>query len=421
MSTLFAILSQEAAPLLLHCETPAAELLRYAREFGASRIITDGSREKDLQAISNSPGCAEVGSGYTLAWADVDTTHADYTDSFPSIGGVPLHPTSGTTGRPKIAVRHADAAIAEARQYAAGMEIDSQDSILCVVPMSHAYGYGTCMTLPILTSATVYTIRRFDPRRTARALAEHSVTTFFATPAMLDLLLVARGKDDPVPERVMSAGAPLSSRTGNRFHEATGRHVFPLYGTTETGGITVAWGQSEPCMESNVGTTLPGVEAEIRPGDQSDELEAGLGRVAIRSPSAMAGYLRPTGIDSSSVVDGWITTGDVGKTDERGCLHLVGRESEFINVFGMKVIPSEVEAVIAGYPDVSDVKVYAGKHRSGSDIVKACIAGPENLDIAALGRFCQEHLVHYKRPETIVRLDAVPRTPLGKIIREQLP
>jgi acyl-CoA synthetase (AMP-forming)/AMP-acid ligase II len=89
----------------------------------------------------------------------------------------------------------------------------------------------------------------------------------------------------------------------------------------------------------------------------------------------MAGYLTPEGIDSSAIHEGWFQNGDLGFIDAAGRVHLVGRESEVVNVFGMKVIPSEVESVIRDFPGVADVKVYAGQHRSGSQIVKAAVAG----------------------------------------------
>jgi long-chain acyl-CoA synthetase len=135
----------------------------------------------------------------------------------------------------------------------------------------------------------------------------------------------------------------------------------------------------------------------------------------------MAGYLTPQGIDASHIVDGWFQTGDLGYLDAAGRIHLVGRESEVINVFGLKVIPSEVEAVIRQIAGVTDVKVYAGQHRSGSQIVKAAIAGPDSLDVAAVREHCARQLVGYKRPEVITRLDSLPRNSAGKIIRDQLP
>ena len=164
------------------------------------------------------------------------------------------------------------------------------------------------------------------------------------------------------------------------------------------------------------------VSVAIRPLDDADELREGVGRVRVKSASMMAGYLTRQGIDSSGIVDGWFETGDLGFLDESGRIHLVGRESEVINVFGLKVIPSEVEGrAPAAAPGVTDVKVYAGQHRSGSQIVKAAVAGAQSLDVATIREYCAKQLVGYKRPEVITRLDALPRTPTGKIIRDQLP
>ena len=91
---------------------------------------------------------------------------------------------------------------------------------------------------------------------------------------------------------------------------------------------------------------MDSVRVQIRPPADADKWQQGLGRVSIQSPSMMAGYLIPQGIDRSRFADGWFETGDLGHVDAAGRIHLVGRESDVLNVFGMKVIPSEVEAVL---------------------------------------------------------------------------
>ena len=112
---------------------------------------------------------------------------------------------------------------------------------------------------------------------------------------------------------------------------------------------------------------------------------------------------------------------DLARIDASGAIHLLGRETDVINVFGMKVVPSEVEEVIGALPEVAEVKVYAGRHRaSGFQFVKAALVG-EALDESKIRAHCQQHLVYYKRPERIAVLEALPRSPAGKIIRDQLP
>ncbi len=235
------------------------------------------------------------------------------------------------------------------------------------------------------------------------------------------LLLAADGPIDGLPRRVLSAGAPLPEPTANAFRERAGAPVQSLYGSTETGGISVDVKPVGPGLPGCVGPAMEGVSVEVRPVEETADWKKGTGRVWVGSDSMMAGYLTREGIDRSSIIDGWFANGDLGFLDDARRIHLVGRESEVINVFGMKVVPSEVETVIRRVPGVADVKVYAGAHRSGSQIVKAAVAGEKTLDTAAIREHCARELVAYKRPEIIARVDALPRTATGKIIRDQLP
>jgi len=104
-----------------------------------------------------------------------------------------------------------------------------------------------------------------------------------------------------------------------------------------------------------------------------------------------------------------------------GNIHLLGREAEVINVEGLKVIPSEVEEVIAAVPGVVEVKVYAGKRKSGGQFIKAAVVVEGRLDVQTIRAACERNLVYYKRPERIITLDRLPRSPAGKIQRDQLP
>jgi acyl-CoA synthetase (AMP-forming)/AMP-acid ligase II len=341
--------------------------------------------------------------------------------AFPPLIATPLHPTSGTTGRSKVAIRTAQQAVAEAMHYIDTMQITSDDRILCVVPMSHAYGFGVGFMVSLLSGATLLTMRQFNPRTIARALSEKRITIFPAVPAMLELIVRAAAPGATMPRLVLAAGAPLAEGTAAAFWQQTGRRVTPLYGTTETGGITVAVGQQGDPPTGCVGRPMEGVEARVVAIPGAGELAAGVGRLHIRSSSMMSGYLTPQRIDRDSLDDGWFETGDLARIDEEGRIHLVGREKEIINVFGMKVVPSEVEEVIGALPGVREVKVYGAIHRSGSEIVKAAVAADADVDMAAIRKHCDAQLAPYKRPQMIHLVEALPRSPLGKILRDKLP
>jgi acyl-CoA synthetase (AMP-forming)/AMP-acid ligase II len=421
-AALAAVLVAGACPILLHFETPPGELNRLAANYQAAFALCESWPEADLRPFSTSTATLDLGPSTRLTFAALRDGKPAGDAPFTSIPSVPLHPTSGTTGLPKMAVRHGAAAVAEARHYQRTMGITAEDTIFCVVPMSHAYGFGTSVTMPLLSGAKVVSSRRFQPHLVARNLKDHAVTTFPAVPAMLHLLLVAaRGPMTDLPPRVLSAGAPLPQQTAEAFFDRAGRAVQSLYGSTETGGIAVDVNAERSTAMGCVGPAMESVSVEVRATTEPGTSASVNGLVCVKSPSMMAGYLTPQGIDASHIVDGWFQTGDLGYLDAAGRICLVGRESEVINVFGLKVIPSEVEAVIRQIAGVTDVKVYAGQHRSGSQIVKAAIAAPVSIDIAAVREHCARQLVGYKRPEVITRLDSLPRNSAGKIIRDQLP
>ncbi len=429
IAALLAILECGGSPLMVHAKTPAGELGRTAERFGTHFLVCDACQPATLEGIADKVQPVEV-DWAALTWASLteaawkSATGADHAtaaqDSGPLLTGVPLHPTSGTTGLPKVALRPGAAAIAEADHYIDTIGIDHNDVILAATPQSHAYAYGMGVMVPLASGASVATMRMFNPATVRRAFAEHGVTMFPAVPAMLDMLLMESATDLGITARgVFSAGAPLFGRTAEEFRKRTGIAVRPLYGTTETGGIAVgdhAHGDITGC----VGPAMRGVEIDVRPAKDGDELD-GLGRLFVRSSSMMAGYLDGTQLDASVLADGWFDTGDLAHVGEDGAIHLRGRQTDLINVYGMKVVPSEVEAVVAAVAGVAEAKVYAGTHPSGSQVVKAAVVPAGELEKASIVRRCEEQLLYYKRPTVITLVDALPKTPSGKVIRELLP
>lgn len=417
---LTSIIEAGGSPLLLHPDTPPAEIGRVAQLWQTRGTLTDGQPDA-LQSVAAKTAALGDDSWNHYAWGDQqDSLSADV--QFPSLPGVPLHPTSGTTGEPKIAVRPAAAAVAEAEHYIDTIGIDSKDTILTVAPMSHAYAYGCCVMNSLVAGCNLISMRRFNPRLVENAFAAYPVTILPAVPAMVDLMVLGRGiRWETPPRRLLTAGAPLGIRTAQEARKKLLVAIRPLYGTTETGGISVAMDADEE-IGACVGPAMKGVESRLRLLPQEEEgIDDGLGILEVRSSSMMSGYLRPEGVDDSLINDGWFSTEDLAWLGEGDAINLRGRQSDMINVFGMKVVPSEVEDVIGAFPGVLDVKVYAGRHRSGSQLVKAAIAAEETFDIAELRAHCENQLVHYKRPEVMTRLDQLPRSPAGKIIKDQLP
>lgn len=421
-ATLAAILHSGGSPLLVHAETPPAELKRTALRYGARYVFCDGRSEAELKPVLKATDVLDSDGWAQALWGTVNDADPAFQRDYESLPAVPLHPTSGTTGVPKVAARPGPCAVAEGVHYVEAIGIDSRDVILAVAPMSHAYAYGHGVMVPLLTGASCVAMRRFNVKRLHQAVEQFKISLLPAVPAMLDMLIFGPANRLRRHVRhVLTAGSPLSERTARNFHRASGLSVRPLYGTTETGVIAVVRQADLGKFGGCVGQLFPEVEVDIRRDEDHHDLPPGTGTVYVRSTSMMAGYLAHENLDSSPLVDGWFKTGDLGLLDADGAVYLKGRETEVINVSGLKVVPSEVEEVIAALPGVAEVKVYPGQHASGVQFVKAAVVVEGGLDVSDLRAHCEENLVYYKRPERIHLLEALPRSPAGKIIRDQLP
>ena len=241
LAGLSAVLTVGGSPLLIHPKSPPPELKRTAHRLGASLVIADDVSSPDWQNECGRVDSMASAGPFELYGARVGGVTRDANVDGPVLTGVPLHPTSGTTGLPKTAVRPARAAEAEARHYIDAIGVTSDDVILTVAPMCHAYAYGMCLMVSLFSGAHLVSLRSFQPRLVLDALSSGRISILPAVPAMLDVLLLEdTGTDWNALRCVLTAGSPLPERTANRFSEKTGLGIRPLYGTTETGGIAVA-------------------------------------------------------------------------------------------------------------------------------------------------------------------------------------
>jgi acyl-coenzyme A synthetase/AMP-(fatty) acid ligase len=408
-----ASLEAGASPILVHSDTPQPELDRMAGQWGAQFLVA-GSETGHGNAAGT--GDALIASEHgALRWLKIRGESAGHDPI--RLTSVPLHPTSGTSAGPKLAVRPGPCAVAEPLHYIETLGIDHSDAILCAIPMSHAYAYGICFLVALLTSADLLFMRCFNPVLVHQALAQMQISVFPAVPIMLDSLL-ATDTAHPIirPRIVLSAGAPLTRKTFEAFRHHYGLSARPLYGTTETGGIAIGLAENE--FDGSVGPAMNGVEVDLRP-PSGDDSSSDARTICVRSSSMMAGYLEKGGISRSALADGWFETGDLARMDAQARIYLQGRLSEVINVFGLKVVPREVEEVIARLPEVVEVKVYA-RRDMGPDIVEAAVVCRGTPDEERIRKHCEQHLVSYKCPTAIRFVDALPRTASGKVAVDRL-
>jgi acyl-CoA synthetase (AMP-forming)/AMP-acid ligase II len=172
----------------------------------------------------------------------------------------------------------------------------------------------------------------------------------------------------------------------------------------------------------SVGPALPGTECRAVDPATREGLPDGVdGEIVVRGPQVMAGYLNDPEATAHAIdPDGWLHTGDLGHVDADGRLHLVDRLKELIKVRGFQVAPAELEALLVGHPAVADAAVIPIPDRHGGEVPKAVVVLAAEIDPAELMRYVAARVAPHKRLRRIEVVDAIPRTPSGKILRRVL-
>ncbi|WP_180930356.1 class I adenylate-forming enzyme family protein [Streptomyces sp. AJS327] len=340
--------------------------------------------------------------------------------------------TSGTTGRPRMALRSAAALFVEAENYRTALGLRPEVTLGCPVPLHHAYGFGLCALAAPLAGAPVRYLPADRPRVLLRELGSGAVRLFVGVPPALRML--AKAAREPLggePVGFLSAGMPLDAHTAESVAGTLNGHIGQVYGTTETGPICVRAPRPWSAETRWPGEPLPGVKVTLREVQaEGAQFGFGTGLVTVESPSMMLGYADGGGAGGGDTepgsgagsgtapwepVRGGFATGDLGRWEEGG-LVLAGRLSTCVNVAGVKVSPEEVEAVLLAFPAVAACLVTGVDDPVLGQRVRATVT-PETVDLGALERFCRERLSATHLPHHFTAVNSLPTTETGKVIR----
>jgi long-chain acyl-CoA synthetase len=332
--------------------------------------------------------------------------------------------STGSTGVPKRVARTQYNLAALAENHTETVSWDYNDRVLFAVPISHTYGFGNFISA-VKVGSTVVVCGDFNRNRVLDLLERESITVFPSVPIMLDVLsktYLSAPKDLSSLKLVISAGAPLEESTFHRFREKFSIYPRQLYGSTETGVISINLCGDEEIERrfNSVGRPVKNVVVKIL-GDDGKEVGSGeTGEIAVRSPSMTTGYFGLPEETAKSFRGGYYFTGDLGMVDAEGYIYITGRKKFLINVGGFKVDPTEVEKLLMRHPDVVETAVLGVKDGAGNERVKAVIVSACPLEIREVLEFCSGRIAEYKIPQVIEFRSELPRSPTGKILREQL-
>ncbi|TNC21161.1 acyl-CoA synthetase [Amycolatopsis alkalitolerans] len=415
--------------LLLNTGFGRGQLADVVMREKATALIYD---QEFTQLLSGVPAGVER----YLAWVDTD----DVLDGIPVLdeliastddrpvpyperrGGFVLL-TSGTTGTPKGAPRERTS-LFDSAQFLDRVPLRAGECTYLGAPIFHGTGVSQFI-LSYALGCKVVMRRRFDPEETLRGVEENRCTALVLVPTMLQRIVdlgpdVLRKYDTSSLRIIFLAGSALSPDLGNRATEAFGDVIHNLYGSTEVAVATVATPEDWRKAPGTVGRPPVGCRVALYDAHGRRITRPGVtGRVFVGSGLSFQGY---TDGRNKELIDGLLSTGDVGHFDEGGLLFIDGRDDEMIVSGGENVFPVEVENLLVERPDVLEAAVIGVPDAEFGQRLKAFIvrAGGSDLRAEVVRDYVKSNLARYKVPRDVEFLERLPRNATGKVLRNEL-
>ena len=351
----------------------------------------------------------------------------------PAAAGLPSHTldvdrtlavlyTSGTSGAPKGACLSWSNFLASATASGERLGVAVSLRWLACMPLFHVGGLSM-LVRSVVFGAPLRLHDRFDAAAVSEALDAGDVAGISLVPTMLHRLLEHRGSRRAPPELrvVLLGGAAAPEQLVRRALEA-GYPVCATYGLTE------ATSQVATAAPPGPGATVPqpmravhGTRIRIV-ADGRDTCPGEAGEILVQGPTVMQGYLNQPEASARVLRDGWLHTGDIGCLDAQGALQVLDRRDDLIVSGGENIYPAEVESVLLEHPSVAEVGVASVPDADLGARVTAWIVAARDavVSVDELERHCRARLAGYKQPREYRRVDALPRTASGKLLRRQL-
>ncbi|BBY27607.1 long-chain-fatty-acid--CoA ligase FadD2 [Mycolicibacterium sediminis] len=331
--------------------------------------------------------------------------------------------TSGTTGTPKGANRSSPPSLAPIGGVLSHVPFKAGEVTSLPAPMFHALGLLHA-TIASMLGCTLVLRRKFKPATVLADIEKHRVTAMVVVPVMLSRILDELEKTSPKPNLsslriVFVSGSQLGGELANRALKDLGPVVYNLYGSTEIAFATIARPKDLSINPATVGPVVKGVRVKLYDDDGKEVPRGEVGRIFVGNTFPFEGY---TGGGHKQIIDGLMSSGDVGYFDENDLLYVSGRDDEMIVCGGENVFPAEVEDLISGHPEVIEATALGVEddewgHRLRAFVVKAEGASVDEDTIKA---YVKDNLARYKVPREVIFLDELPRNPTGKILKREL-
>jgi acyl-CoA synthetase (AMP-forming)/AMP-acid ligase II len=336
--------------------------------------------------------------------------------------------TSGTTGKPKGALRRTgpNAETSGALVQLIGYQPD--DVYLTTGPLYHSGPLGF-MGIVQLFGGTVIVQRHFEAEAWLALVDKHKVTTTFSAPTpvrrVVDLPPEVRGRYDySSMARLIANAAPWPFELKRKYVDAFGdASLWEVYGSTELGVNTVLRPEDQMRKPGSCGRAAPLVDVVLF-DDAGNRVTTPMdpGELYVRSASAFDTYWKAEEKFEASKREDFLTVGDIAYFDDEGFFYICDRKNDMIISGGMNIYPAEIEAVLVAHPAIADAAVFGIPSEEWGEAVHAVVTVYAGQDVTddEIRTFAREHLASYKVPKSLTRMDEIPRSASGKILKKEL-
>lgn len=333
----------------------------------------------------------------------------------------PVILTSGTTGTPKGAPRD-EAGIDGAVALLSRIPLKTDGTTLIAAPLFHTWGWAH-LNLAMLLGSTLVLRRKFDPADFLAQLREHRCDAAIVIPVMMQRIMkldAAEREGDWSFLRVVAAsGSALPGDLATDWMDAFGDNLFNTYGSTEVAWATIAQPQDMRDAPGTAGKPPANTVVKIYDEDGRPVDTGTSGRIFVGNSMLFGGYTGDTD-EKKDVIDGLMSSGDVGRFDDEGRLFVEGRDDEMIVSGGENVFPKEVEDCLSRHDKVADAAAIGVEDDDYGMRLRAFVVTDGDVDVDTLKSHVKDNLARYKVPREIVFLDELPRNSTGKVLKKDL-
>ena len=426
LEAVFAAAKSGARIILLNTSFAGPQIREVATREGTDLLVYDEEYGQVLEGID------DPRRGRYRAWADEpgdDTLDALIDGADRSAPPKPAEwpritiLTSGTTGTPKGAPRAEPHSLSLIGGLLSKVPFRAREVTELCVPMFHALGFMQSI-VGVGLGSTLVVRRRFGPEATLDSLDHHRATAMVVVPVMLSRI-VDLGEDQ-VKQRDTSAlriifvsGSALGADLALRATDAFGPVIYNLYGSTEIAYATIATPEDLREEPNTVGKVVRGSLVKLLDEDGKEVKPGETGRIFVGNISQFKGY---TGGGNKDIVQGLMSSGDVGHFDAEGRLYIDGRDDEMIVSGGENVFPAEVEELLGSHESIQEVAAIGVDDEKFGQRLKAFVVLQKgaNLSEDEIKGYVKDNLANYKVPREVVFLDELPRNHTGKVLKREL-